>query len=55
MVNRRVGRAGAQDVTNQQHMAAVPRLCLALRCAACSEQCDEWRLSSHKTLTVLRV
>lgn len=30
MVNLRVGCAAAQDVTNQQHMAAVPGLCVAL-------------------------
>ena len=47
MVNLRVGLAATQDVTNQQHMAAVPGLRLALRCSACSERNDEWRLSSY--------
>lgn len=52
MVNLRVGRAVTQDVTNQQHMAAVLGLCLALRCSACSERRDEWRLSLHTAWTV---
>lgn len=48
MVNLRVGRAAVtQDVTNQQHMAPVPGLCLALRCSACCECSDEWSMSSH--------
>lgn len=38
MVNLRVGCAASQDVPNQQHMAAVAGLCLALRCSVCCER-----------------
>lgn len=38
MVNLRVGCAASEDVPNQQHMAAVAGLCLALRCSVCCER-----------------